>query len=218
MTDDARPGKSRIAILGAGPSALACAYSLSATQPLRDKYDITIYTMGWRAGGKGASGRGPYERVQEHGLHVLFGSYHSFFKMMRECYAELDRPEGHPLRTWRDAFKPHQMGVLEDFVEDAWNPWVILFPYNDAVPGDPSARVRVPMRADGRTWAVDDSSSTKAHWEREIKQRQQALEVREMQGDTLTAARLRAELDWLEQLRNAPEPVLEPADDGEEAR
>ena len=87
-----------------------------------------------------------------------------------------------------------------------------------SVPGDPSARVRVPMKADGRAWAVDDSPSTKAHWQQEIEQRKQALEVRQLQGDTRAAARLRAELDWLEQLRNAPEPVLEPADDGEEAR
>jgi hypothetical protein len=74
------------------------------------------------------------------------------------------------------------------------------------------------MKATSHAWSVDDSPSTKARWEREIKQREQALEVREMQGDTQVAVRLRAELAWLEQLRNAPEPVLEPADDGEEAR
>jgi len=87
-----------------------------------------------------------------------------------------------------------------------------------SAPGFPDARVRVPAKADGRTWALDDSAATAAHWDGEISRREEALEVREMQGDTVGATRLGAELAWLEQLRNAQEPVLEPADDGEEAR
>ena len=87
-----------------------------------------------------------------------------------------------------------------------------------SVPGTPAARVRIPVMANARTWVLDDSAAGRQRWEQEIAQRQQALEVREMQGDEPSAAMLRAELAWLEQLRNAPEPVLEPADDGEEAR
>lgn len=133
----ARPtSKTRIAILGGGPSALTCAWYLTSHRALRDKYEVTIYTMGWKLGGKGSSGRGDYGRIQEHGLHVLFGSYHSFFRTMRACYDELDRPPGHPLATWRDAFKPHDFGVVEDEFDGVWRPWLITFPRNSAVPGD----------------------------------------------------------------------------------
>lgn len=134
---DATPsGRKKIAILGGGPSALACAYSLTTPRALRDRYDITIYSMGWKLGGKGSSGRGPDARIQEHGLHVLFGAYHSFFHTMRRTYEELDRPPGHPMRTWRDAFKGDDFGVVEDYVDGHWAPWGIAFPRNDGVPGD----------------------------------------------------------------------------------
>lgn len=82
----------------------------------------------------------------------------------------------------------------------------------------PNARVRVPVRATARSWALDVTSSAAAHWDREAEQREQALEQADRQGDSAVADRLKAELDWLEQLRKAKEPVLEPAGDGEDAR
>jgi hypothetical protein len=87
-----------------------------------------------------------------------------------------------------------------------------------SVPGASGARVRLPVRAEARTWVIDDSAAAKPYWDQEITRRRQALEARELEGDSVSVARLRAELAWLEQLRNAREPVLEPADDGEEAR
>ncbi len=89
-----------------------------------------------------------------------------------------------------------------------------------SVPGatSPDARVRVPVRATARSWALDDSPSAVVHWDRQIEQREQALEEATTRGDALSYGRLAAELDWLEQLRKAKEPVLEPAGDGEEAR
>lgn len=125
-----------VAILGGGPSALCCAWYLTSVPELRERYDLTVYTMGWKLGGKGASGRGAHDRIEEHGLHVLFGAYHSFFRTLRDCYDELDRPAGHPLRTWRDAFKGHDFGVVEDYFDGAWQPWALAFPRNAAVPGD----------------------------------------------------------------------------------
>ncbi|MDH3298584.1 MAG: NAD(P)-binding protein, partial [Gemmatimonadota bacterium] len=103
--------RQKIAVLGGGPSVMSALYWLTSTQELRDRYDITVYQMGWRLGGKGASGRGKDGRILEHGLHVLFGFYQNFFYMIRHAYAELNRPEGHPLRTWRQAFHPRDFGV-----------------------------------------------------------------------------------------------------------
>ena len=88
-----------------------------------------------------------------------------------------------------------------------------------SVPGAPStdARVRVPVRASARSWSLDDSPSAIVHWERQIEQREKALEEAKKRGDGLSSGRLQSELDWLERLRKAKEPVLEPAGDGEEA-
>ena len=88
-----------------------------------------------------------------------------------------------------------------------------------SVPGaTPEARVRVPVRASARSWALDDSPSAVEHWDGQIKQREQALQRAKERGDALSSGRLESELDWLEQLRKAKEPVLEPAGDGQETR
>lgn len=127
--------KKKIAVLGGGPAALSAVYWLTSTPELRAKYEVTLYQMGWRLGGKGASGRGKDGRIIEHGLHILFGFYQNFFYMMREAYGLLGRPEGHPLRTWRQAFHPGGIGVEEEFVQGKWYPWIIPFPGNTGVPG-----------------------------------------------------------------------------------
>lgn len=43
--------KQKIAVLGAGPAGLAAAYRLASGEN-RGKYDITVYQMGSRLGGK----------------------------------------------------------------------------------------------------------------------------------------------------------------------
>ncbi|QSQ18840.1 NAD(P)-binding protein [Pyxidicoccus parkwayensis] len=131
--------RTRIAILGGGPSALAAAFHLTSTSALRQRYEVTVYQMGWRLGGKGRSGRGPDGRIEEHGLHILFGFYENFFSMIRACYAELDRPASHPMATWRHAFEPHTFGLVEEWFQGRWHHWPVEFPSNDAVPGNGSA-------------------------------------------------------------------------------
>ena len=87
-----------------------------------------------------------------------------------------------------------------------------------AVPDAREARVRLPIKASGRDWVLDNSASAAPQGEQAMEQRRQALERAEIRGDVRDADRIRAELAWLARLRVAPEPVLEPADDGEEAR
>lgn len=82
----------------------------------------------------------------------------------------------------------------------------------------PGARVRIPVEAQDEGWKLGDSPRANAMWAEAIEQRQQALKKATVSGDTTSAARLAAEIEWLEQLRNAEQPVLEPAEDGEEAR
>jgi hypothetical protein len=82
----------------------------------------------------------------------------------------------------------------------------------------PGARVSVPLRRDGDAWILDTSAAQRERWDQESATRAKALEAFELRGDDTNAAKLRAELEWLEHLRNGPAPMLEPADDGEEAR
>lgn len=133
MTD----ARHKVLIVGGGPSALTCAWSLTATPELRARYEVTVLQMGWRLGGKGASGRDleRHARIEEHGLHIMFGFYDNFFRVMQETYRELGRPAGAPLATFDDAFHPAESGTLEWFYDDVWRPITITFPRNDARPG-----------------------------------------------------------------------------------
>jgi uncharacterized protein with NAD-binding domain and iron-sulfur cluster len=95
--------------------------------------------MGWRLGGKGASGRGPADRIEEHGLHVWLGFYENAFRLLRECYQELDRdPNTSPLADWRDAFFPDpQVGMAHRSTNGDWVSWTAFFPPGHGLPGDP---------------------------------------------------------------------------------
>jgi uncharacterized protein with NAD-binding domain and iron-sulfur cluster len=128
----------RVLILGGGPSALTCAWHLTEADP---DLDITVLQLGWRCGGKGASGRqlDDHNRVLEHGLHIMFGFYDNFFAMIEKAYDELDRPEGAPLRTWEEAFVPFDSGVCMDFWEGVWYPVSLTFARNRSVPGHGTA-------------------------------------------------------------------------------
>jgi uncharacterized protein with NAD-binding domain and iron-sulfur cluster len=107
----------------------------------RDRFErITVYQRGWRLGGKGASSRGRCGRIEEHGLHVWLGFYENAFRLLRECYAELDRPATDPeapILTWRDAIKPAPAVGLEDRDREDWRHWLARFAPNDLEPGEP---------------------------------------------------------------------------------
>jgi uncharacterized protein with NAD-binding domain and iron-sulfur cluster len=104
---------------------------------------ITLYQRGWMLGGKGASGRDDDGRILEHGLHVWPGYYDNAFRVIRECYEELDRPRTDPacpIRTWDEAFVPApSIGVFEHVGDDAV-PWLAHFRTNDRLPGERDAR------------------------------------------------------------------------------
>jgi uncharacterized protein with NAD-binding domain and iron-sulfur cluster len=133
---------SRVAILGGGMAGLTAAWRLSAPGWRDDLESITVYQRGWRLGGKGASSRGPNGRIEEHGLHLWLGYYENAFRLLRECYEELDRPRtdpGAPIQTWRDAVFPAGTVGLEDRRADGWHHWLGQFSPNDLLPGEPDA-------------------------------------------------------------------------------
>ncbi len=127
--------RKRIVILGGGVGALTTAYYLTSKPGWQQECDITVYQLGWRLGGKGASSRRDSEtglRIEEHGLHVWFGFYENAFTLMRACYRDLGRP-------WEEAFK-HQddIHLMED-VESRWSLWRLPFPKLPGEPGQDNA-------------------------------------------------------------------------------
>jgi len=125
----------RVAIVGGGCAAMATALEL--TDPIHEgRYEVTVYQLGWRLGGKGASGRGPAGRIEEHGLHVWMGWYENAFRLLRGCYDELGR-------DWQAAFEPAPLVAVTDRTPDGgWAPWIRAFPPAPGLPGDPGGPTR----------------------------------------------------------------------------
>lgn len=129
--------KQKIAILGGGVSAMTSAYELTNVPGWQDRYDVTVYQMGWRLGGKGASGRNGRisQRIEEHGFHFWWGFYDNAFQMIQGCYDEMNRSLQEPLATWEEAFKPFNL-VIELFqFKGDWVPFPTVYPSNPMTPG-----------------------------------------------------------------------------------
>lgn len=127
----------KVVVLGGGVGGVTAALQLS--QPgWQQHYDsITLHQMGWRLGGKGASGRGENDRIEEHGLHVWFGFYENAFRLLNECHAELDdiAASGAPgTERWplvfddvETSFTPTDVIGLTDHDGCSWSPWLADF-------------------------------------------------------------------------------------------
>jgi uncharacterized protein with NAD-binding domain and iron-sulfur cluster len=111
-----------VAVLGGGVAGLTTALELSATPELRDRYHVTVYQLGWRCGGKCATGRSGAElgyRNEEHGLHFWFGGYSNAFQMLKRCYDELgDRA---PFPSMSDAWTPLSTVFFYDSYDGRWS-------------------------------------------------------------------------------------------------
>ena len=117
--------KRRIVIIGGGMAGLAAAFDLTRTKALQDQFDVTIYQLGWRLGGKAASGRLPDGRIVEHGLHVWFGCYENAFELVRAAYGEWISDEKQAITQWEQAFEKQRFtvigsGDLADFAGISW--------------------------------------------------------------------------------------------------
>jgi uncharacterized protein with NAD-binding domain and iron-sulfur cluster len=158
-----------VVVVGGGMGGLTAAYELSHPRH-GGRYDITVYQMGWRLGGKGASGRNrdKSNRIEEHGLHVWMGFYENAFRMMRECYEELGKraggekpawepkggakPPPPPFATIEEAFRPdNHVGVAAPSPDkpDEWEAWTSWFPPMEGMPGDPMDDKRNPFTLHG---------------------------------------------------------------------
>ncbi|MDJ0654466.1 MAG: NAD(P)-binding protein [Xanthomonadales bacterium] len=123
--------KQRVAILGGGIGALTTAWELQKT----GNYDITVYQMGWRLGGKCATGRDAENgyRLEEHGIHGFLGSYYNALEMLAEVFEVLDAlPDKQGFITrFDDAFDLQNAVAMWDFNRAAWEHWSLELPIND---------------------------------------------------------------------------------------
>jgi uncharacterized protein with NAD-binding domain and iron-sulfur cluster len=131
-------GTKKIAILGGGIGALTAAWYLTDRPGWQNEYEVTVYQLGWRLGGKGATGRQAEKnhRILEHGLHVWFGWYENAFRTLRSVYKQLDRAPGRGITTVEQAFTPRQDCQMLERVGDGWLPWNLDFPLKDGIPGE----------------------------------------------------------------------------------
>lgn len=129
--------RQKVAILGGGVGAVWAAYQLTSFPDWQSRFEITLYQMGWRLGGKCASGRNARygQRIEEHGLHVWSGFYDNAIRLMRDCYAQA-APLGGVFPSFDAAFKPFNNVVLAEHVGGEWIPWHLQPPGNDQVPGE----------------------------------------------------------------------------------
>ncbi|MBJ7437882.1 MAG: NAD(P)-binding protein [Sphingopyxis sp.] len=139
--------RTKIAVLGSGPGALGAIWEITESPDWQDRFEIDVYAMGWRLGGKAASGRNAARRFrnEEHGLHILGGFYHNSFQQLRPLYSAWnEHPDDLSLR-FEDAFFPYgRFSVMQ------------------REPGAPMRETRYDMAADKRIPGIDPEEVTPA--------------------------------------------------------
>lgn len=177
------PQRRKVAILGGGMAAVTAAFELTSRPDWKEQFsEVAVYQVGWRLGGKAASGRNPEQasRIEELGPHIWAGFYDHAFRLVRRCYAELERSPDKPLSRWEDAFIPQDSIAVSESLYGKISPWIFRASRNEAAPGD-AARPRSPadyvaeaMQRVRRWWAQllessppeSDDSAHAAAWAR----------------------------------------------------
>ena len=137
--------KKKVWILGGGLGGLSAAWALTSDRAARARFEVHVFQMGWRLGGKGRTGRDPHDdyRVIEHGLHAFAGYYHNTFRMLRACaddeeIRKLFAPEQ------RVAFPVNVAGEREPVKTE-----VVAFDWPPFRSHAPNGEVRLPGNPDG---------------------------------------------------------------------
>lgn len=126
----------KIAVLGGGIGSLSAVLEITSDPDWRQKYDITVYQMGWRLGGKGASGRNRsmHDRIEEHGIHLWMGFYENAFRVIRRVYEEAQQNNLMPASPFTDvtkAFSPMRYTPMMENYGGQWQVWNVNWPGSD---------------------------------------------------------------------------------------
>jgi hypothetical protein len=111
--------KLKVAVLGGGPAACTAALYLARQ---RDRYEVSLYTTGFRLGGKCQSWRNPDKafRIEEHGLHAFLGFYHNAFTAVHDAYLSAFPDDGLGEALYRQAFHAEPNNGVMVFHKDVW--------------------------------------------------------------------------------------------------
>jgi uncharacterized protein with NAD-binding domain and iron-sulfur cluster len=129
--------KQKLAVLGGGMSSLVALFELTSQPDWKSRWDITLYQMGWRLGGKGASGRSAdaTKRIEEHGLHLLFGCYENAFRILDAVYQQMPHETGERVWSLDQALEPHDHVVMYEQTAAGWEAWPLDTVRRDGFPG-----------------------------------------------------------------------------------
>ncbi|HMJ75374.1 MAG TPA: NAD(P)-binding protein, partial [Iamia sp.] len=148
----------KILIVGGGPAGLAAALSLTDPElhpTWRDDYEVTVLQLGWRLGGKGATGRrgtvvadgeGGWRlegdaRIQEHGIHLFGNMYTNAMRMLDHCMQELPPGPDGTKETIDEVLVPSNHLTLADMIDRRWELTSQTMPHNDMEPWGPDDHV-----------------------------------------------------------------------------
>ncbi len=124
----------RVAILGAGPAGLAAAWHLSDPR-LHPRPEVTVYQMGWRAGGQCGTGRvGQEQWVNQNGTHYLFGCYHQCLGLMAGAFQVLAEHDDTRFGSYEEQLVPRDFIFLKQLYQNAWTDWALWIPPNASEP------------------------------------------------------------------------------------
>lgn len=136
-----RTQKKKIIILGGGMASLAAAHELTDYEGWQNDYEITLYQVGWRLGGKTSTGRNENDRIEEHGIHILQGWYDTTFRLLRSVYDERKKENlapGSPLQDlFKDGLVANNSTLLTEFIPELgkWTNWPLILPETSEQPG-----------------------------------------------------------------------------------
>ncbi len=111
--------KLRVAVLGGGPAACAAALYLARQ---KDRFEVSVYTTGYRLGGKCQSWRNPKkaQRIEEHGLHAFLGFYRNAFTVVQDAFHDAYDDPRRGAALYKTAFYAEPNNGLMVYRKQQW--------------------------------------------------------------------------------------------------